>query len=97
MVHTPLEGNFPPHRIPLPLMLINMVSLAGMVHKVGLLPPNNFEQVPFAYKMYLRTDTIGWEQSNEFKKAFCINVDIEFIGVWLVNRFPCWVQTDVVA
>ncbi|KAJ2924608.1 hypothetical protein H1R20_g12474, partial [Candolleomyces eurysporus] len=57
-------------------------SLAGMIHKVGLLPPNNFEQVPFAYKMYSRTDTIGWEQSNEFKKAFCVNVDIEFIGVW---------------
>ncbi|KAF6754847.1 hypothetical protein DFP72DRAFT_1169843 [Ephemerocybe angulata] len=57
-------------------------SLAGMLHKVGLLPPHNDEQVPFAYQMYLRTDEIGWEQSNEFKKAFSINVDIEFVGVW---------------
>ncbi|TEB40268.1 hypothetical protein FA13DRAFT_1760849 [Coprinellus micaceus] len=57
-------------------------SLAGMLHKIGLLPPDNFEQVPFAYKMYLRTDKIGWEQSNEFKKAFSIHVDIDFIGVW---------------
>lgn len=53
-----------------------------MIHKIGLLPPNNFEQVPFAYKMYTRADTIGWEQSNEFKKAFSNHVDIEFIGVW---------------
>lgn len=57
-------------------------SLAGMIHKVGLLPPNNAEQIPFAYKMYLRTDSIGWEQSTEFKRAFSVPVDIEFIGVW---------------
>jgi uncharacterized protein (DUF2235 family) len=56
-----------------------------MLHKIGLLPPDNFEQVPFAYKMYLRTDKIGWEQSNEFKKAFSIHVDIDFIGVWYVT------------
>ncbi|KAF8996538.1 hypothetical protein BDQ17DRAFT_1429685 [Cyathus striatus] len=57
-------------------------SLAGMLHKVGLLPANNSQQVPFAYKMYTRTDDVGWEQSNEFKKAFCIDVKIEFLGVW---------------
>lgn len=56
-----------------------------MIHKVGLLPPNNGEQIPFAYKMYLRTDTIGWEQSNEFKRTFSNNVDIEFIGVWYIS------------
>ncbi|CAA7270706.1 unnamed protein product [Cyclocybe aegerita] len=57
-------------------------SLAGMLHKVGLLPAGNFQQVPFAYKMYTRADDIGWEQSNEFKKAFSVDVSIEFIGVW---------------
>ncbi|KAF8879291.1 hypothetical protein BD779DRAFT_1447023, partial [Infundibulicybe gibba] len=57
-------------------------SLAGMVHKVGLLPACNHQQVPFAYKMFTREDDIGWQQSNAFKKAFSINVDIEFIGVW---------------
>ncbi|KAF8883579.1 hypothetical protein BD779DRAFT_829377 [Infundibulicybe gibba] len=57
-------------------------SLAGMIHKVGLLTPCNHQQVPFAYKMFTRTDDIGWEQSNAFKKAFSIDVDIEFIGVW---------------
>ncbi|KAF8962960.1 hypothetical protein BDZ97DRAFT_1920087 [Flammula alnicola] len=57
-------------------------SLAGMLHKVGLLPAGNFQQVPFAYKMYKRADNIGWEQSNEFKKAFSVDVPIEFVGVW---------------
>ncbi|KAF9525908.1 hypothetical protein CPB83DRAFT_858827 [Crepidotus variabilis] len=57
-------------------------SLAGMLHKIGLLPAGNFQQVPFAYKMYKRSDDIGWEQSNEFKKTFCVDVPIEFVGVW---------------
>ncbi|KAF8630983.1 hypothetical protein AX15_002693 [Amanita polypyramis BW_CC] len=57
-------------------------SLAGMIHKVGLLPADNFQQIPFAYKMYTRTDSIGWDQSNAFKKAFSVDVPIEFVGVW---------------
>ncbi|KDR83173.1 hypothetical protein GALMADRAFT_221114 [Galerina marginata CBS 339.88] len=57
-------------------------SLAGMLHKVGLLPAGNFQQVPFAYQMYTRADNIGWEQSTEFKQAFCVDVSIEFLGVW---------------
>ncbi|KAJ2932345.1 hypothetical protein H1R20_g4738, partial [Candolleomyces eurysporus] len=56
--------------------------LAGMIHKVGLLPACNHQQVPFAYKMYKRPDEIGWKQSNAFKKAFSIDVEIEFLGVW---------------
>nr|GAT46931.1 predicted protein [Mycena chlorophos] len=57
-------------------------SLAGMIHKVGLLPASNHQQIPFAYKMYTRADDIGWKQSNAFKKAFSNDVDIEFVGVW---------------
>ncbi|KAF7797946.1 hypothetical protein EIP86_009153 [Pleurotus ostreatoroseus] len=53
-----------------------------MVHKVGLLPAYNYQQVPFAYNMYTRTDNVGWEQSKAFKKAFSIDVEIEFVGVW---------------
>jgi len=53
-----------------------------MIHKVGLLPADNFQQVPFAYKMFSNTNESGWKQSNAFKKAFSIDVDIEFIGVW---------------
>ncbi|KZT51457.1 hypothetical protein CALCODRAFT_521364 [Calocera cornea HHB12733] len=57
-------------------------ALAGMLHKVGLLPRGNDEQVPFAYKMYMRTDKQGWEESNRFKKSFSNNVSIDFVGVW---------------
>ncbi|KAK0243595.1 hypothetical protein EDD85DRAFT_804498 [Armillaria nabsnona] len=57
-------------------------SLAGMIHKVGLLPADNRQQVPFAYKMYTRTDKVGWEQSTAFKQAFSNDVQIEFLGVW---------------
>ncbi|TCD62865.1 hypothetical protein EIP91_006271 [Steccherinum ochraceum] len=57
-------------------------ALAGMIHKVGLLPACNMQQVPFAYKMFQRTDETGWAQSTAFKKAFSIDVDIEFLGVW---------------
>ncbi|TFK33616.1 hypothetical protein BDQ12DRAFT_766453 [Crucibulum laeve] len=66
--------------------------LAGMIHKVGLLPTGNRQQVPFAYKMYTRPDDEGWKQSNAFRKAFSIVVDIEFLGVWdtvnSVGLFP---------
>ncbi|KAI9449825.1 hypothetical protein BJY52DRAFT_1126411 [Lactarius psammicola] len=57
-------------------------ALAGMIHKVGLLPAGNSQQVPFAYRLYTRDDKDGWEQSELFKKAFSIDVGVEFLGVW---------------
>ncbi|KAF9259354.1 hypothetical protein L218DRAFT_874918 [Marasmius fiardii PR-910] len=57
-------------------------ALAGMLHKVGLLPRSNDQQVPFAYTMYSREDEGGWKQSGAFKQAFSIDVDIELLGVW---------------
>ncbi|KAI0688127.1 hypothetical protein BC835DRAFT_1408164 [Cytidiella melzeri] len=57
-------------------------ALAGMIHKVGLLPACNHRQVPFAYKMYINNSRLGWSQSTAFKKAFSMDVDVEFIGVW---------------
>jgi hypothetical protein len=57
-------------------------ALAGMIQKAGLLPAGNRQQVPFAYKMYSRDDETGWKQSTAFKKAFSIDVEIEFVGVW---------------
>ncbi|KAF9449973.1 hypothetical protein P691DRAFT_811324 [Macrolepiota fuliginosa MF-IS2] len=57
-------------------------ALAGMIHKIGLLPKSNHQQVPFAYKMYSREDETGWRQSAAFKKAFSIDVDIELVAVW---------------
>ena len=61
-----------------------------MIHKVGLLPKYNSQQVPFAYKMYATADDLGWKQSNAFKKTFSNDVEIEFVGVWLVfYMFKC--------
>ncbi|KAI5995868.1 hypothetical protein EDD15DRAFT_2529078 [Pisolithus albus] len=57
-------------------------ALASMLHKVGLLPRSNLQQVPFAYKMYSQDDREGWKQSRAFKKAFSIDVNVEFVGVW---------------
>ncbi|KAJ6541648.1 hypothetical protein B0H19DRAFT_959195 [Mycena capillaripes] len=58
-------------------------ALAGMLHKVGLLPKCNHQQVPFAYNMYSREDEIGWRQAKHgIQKAFSIDVDIELVGVW---------------
>lgn len=84
MEHIPREGL--PHLLYFRYSILHFVSLAGMLHKVGLLPAGNFQQLPFAYKMFKRADDVGWEQSTEFKKAFAVDVPIEFIGVWFV---PC--------
>jgi uncharacterized protein (DUF2235 family) len=65
-------------------------SLAGLLHKVGLLPADNLQQIPFAYKMYTRTSPSGWDQSSEFKKAFCTDVPIDFLGVWYDLIFSVW-------
>ncbi|KAI0074015.1 hypothetical protein K474DRAFT_1665915 [Panus rudis PR-1116 ss-1] len=57
-------------------------ALAGMLHKIGLLPKDNPEQVPFAYKLYKKTDPDSLRIAERFKQSFCRNVDIEFVGVW---------------
>jgi hypothetical protein len=35
--------------------------------------------------MFTQADKTGWAQSNAFKQAISTDVDIEFIGVWLVG------------
>ena len=56
--------------------------VAGMLHKVGLLPAHNSAQVPFAYNFYKDDSPKGWEMSAEFKKTFCIDVSVYFVGVF---------------
>lgn len=53
-----------------------------MINKIGLLPPGNDLQVPFAYKMYTDRSRVGFKQSAAFKKAFCLDVHVDFVGVW---------------
>ncbi len=68
-----------------------------MIRKVGLLPADNWEQVPFAHKMYTRTDKVGWDQSTAFKQAFSNDVQIEFLGVWYIpaTSFLCEMLTKL--
>ncbi|ETN41472.1 uncharacterized protein HMPREF1541_03408 [Cyphellophora europaea CBS 101466] len=54
--------------------------LAGMVHKVGLLPPRNIQQIPFAYEFYADDTREGWRQSRLFKAAFCIDINVYYLG-----------------
>ncbi|KPI39710.1 uncharacterized protein AB675_3576 [Cyphellophora attinorum] len=56
--------------------------LAGMIHKVGLLPPRNVAQIPFAYEIYKNDSPAGYKTSAEFKKTFCNNVDVYFLGLF---------------
>lgn len=56
--------------------------LAGMLHKVGLLPAHNRAQVEFAYRFYKDDSKAGWEMSAGFKKTFCTDVTVHFLGVW---------------
>lgn len=55
-------------------------------HQIGLLPRDNDEQVPFAYKLYKRTDNEGLDLAAGFKQTFCSPVTIDFLGVWSVIR-----------
>ena len=57
---------------------LTLASRIGMLHKVGLLPQFNNEQVPFAYKIFNRSDKAGWELSEKFKKTFTAYVLIIF-------------------
>jgi len=57
-------------------------ALAGFLFKIGLLPRDNEEQIPFAYRLYKRTDTLGCQLAAGYKQTFCTPVVIDFVGVW---------------
>lgn len=56
--------------------------LTGMLHKVGLLPAHNSAQISFAYSFYKNDTPEGWKLSAEFKRTFCTNVQVYFVGLW---------------
>ena len=57
-----------------------------LLHQVGLLPKDNQAQVPFAYKMYQRTDAEGEQLCAGFKQTYCQSVTIDFMGVWYASK-----------
>ncbi|KIO29078.1 hypothetical protein M407DRAFT_45482, partial [Tulasnella calospora MUT 4182] len=68
-------------------------ALAAMLYRVGLLPLCNFEQVPFAYKIFKESkkenkimkkdpeDPRGYLSKN-FRSTFSREVTVEFVGIW---------------
>ena len=52
--------------------------------QIGLLPKDNPEQVPFAYKLFQRTDPAGLQLAAGFKQTFAQHVSVQFMGVWWV-------------
>ena len=63
-------------------------ALAGMVQKVGLLPPCNLEQSPLAYAMYARNDDAGRSLCSRFKQTLSTDVKIKLVGVWSLFDLP---------
>ena len=47
-----------------------------------MLPRDNPEQVPFAYKLFKKTDSESLTLAAGFKETFCRDVQIEFLGAW---------------
>ncbi|KAK4995802.1 hypothetical protein LTR66_004461 [Elasticomyces elasticus] len=47
--------------------------LAGMLHKVSLLPAHNYAQIPFAHQCYKDDSSEGWKMSEEFKRTFSMD------------------------
>ncbi|KAI0045411.1 hypothetical protein FA95DRAFT_1583363 [Auriscalpium vulgare] len=57
-------------------------ALAGMLKKVGLLEKDNAEQMTFAYRIYSSTRAVDEALAPGFKKTFCRDVPVEFLGAW---------------
>ncbi|KAG6914652.1 hypothetical protein DXG01_016110 [Tephrocybe rancida] len=48
--------------------------VAGMLYKVGILPPHNDQQLDFAFSVYQTTGNEGYDLSKEFKHTFADTV-----------------------
>jgi uncharacterized protein (DUF2235 family) len=56
--------------------------VAGMLQKIGLLPKENEQSLPFAYQLYARTDTEGNALASSYKRSFSRDVKTDFLGVF---------------
>ncbi|KIK56257.1 hypothetical protein GYMLUDRAFT_1016443 [Collybiopsis luxurians FD-317 M1] len=55
--------------------------LSAMIEKVGLIHKGNEMQIPFAYELYSR-ERADEDLVKNFKKTFCREVKVHFVGVW---------------
>ncbi|TFK69782.1 hypothetical protein BDN72DRAFT_767566 [Pluteus cervinus] len=56
--------------------------VAGMLYKIGVLPPHNEQQVDFAFSVSQIPGEKGNVLSKEFRTTFSRPVKVEFVGVW---------------
>ncbi|KAI9508334.1 hypothetical protein F5148DRAFT_923284 [Russula earlei] len=68
-------------------------ALAGMLHKVGLLSKDNFEQIPFAYKLFKSRTRKSDHLADGFKNTFGRKVVIDFLGVWDTVASVGWLRS----
>ncbi|KAG1724516.1 uncharacterized protein EDB91DRAFT_1170774 [Suillus paluster] len=60
-------------------------ALAGMIHEVGLITPENKDRIPRAFQYYSTINSgkaKDIQRAKEFKRANSRNVVIHFVGVW---------------
>jgi len=72
-------------------------ALAGVLHMFGLLCPGNEGLIPYIIRLYARRtrDAAGmthtFQIATEFKKTFCRNCPLHFVGVWDTVSSVGWV------
>lgn len=69
------------------------LNVRSFAIQIGLLPRDNPEQIPFAYKLYESTDANNVALAAGFKQTFCRDVQIEFLGVWCVEALRSMSRT----
>lgn len=75
------------HKVRLKVVHCLHITTEVGFRQVGLLPRDNDVQMGFAYKLYQREDEEGLRFCEGFKRTYCQNVQIEFVGVWYASRF----------
>ena len=68
-------------------------ALCGMLHIVGLLPPGNEGQIPYAIRMIKKK--IDFAVAADFKKTFSRECKPYFVGVWDTVSSVGWVYNAV--
>jgi uncharacterized protein (DUF2235 family) len=72
-------------------------ALAGAVHMFGLLSPGNEGLIPYVIRLYAKRTrnaagmTHTFQVATEFKKTFCRDCQLHFVGVWDTVSSVGWV------
>lgn len=69
-------------------------ALCGMLHIVGLLTEDNEGLIPYAIRM-IKNKKIDFGVAADFKKTFCRECKLHFVGVWDTVSSVGWVYNAV--